>query len=196
MVENFVKKHKVAVVFVIVIALFFVFMNVDHMVEVRNLKKQYESDIEKLREMIPEHTEVDNDTACDEYVNNWMQYYFGVKEGITNEYRDEQLKLLMTDDCLFENYPEYDGDYRYETRVNEIRIFYSDVTDTKKRICILFEKDVIWDNIDPLTSRWYMTGAIVFEDGAWKISEITECDELVTREEYNILLPDTNGGNE
>lgn len=197
MIEKIIKKHKALSLFIIVIILFFTFMNIDHALEIKRLKSQYEADMEKLRDMIPEaanNTQRDiNDKSCDESIIEWLTYYYGVSEDVTREFRDQQLSDLMTSEAYLDSEKEYEIDLGYKSQITDIQIFYYPLSDTEKDICIFFEKNIIWPQIDPLVSRWYMTGHVILEDGIWKIEEIKQCEEMITREEYNMLQPDTNG---
>lgn len=197
LIENIIKKHKVLTIIVILISLVFVFMNINHVLEIKRLKSEYETDMEKLREMIPEtntfSTLSNDDNVCDENIKEWLKYYYGVSEDVTKQFRDEQLSKLMTLDAYLADNKEYDIELGYEAELSDIQIFYKPKSETEKNICIFFTQNIIWPQVDPLVSKWYLTGNIVFEDDIWKMDEITQCDELITRDEYNLLQIDTNG---
>lgn len=197
MIKNIIKKYKVLSIFVIVIVLFFTFMNIDHVLEINRLKRQYEAEEEQLREMIPENTYIEqtvqDDKLCDEVIKKWINYYYGVSEDVTKEFRDEQLSELMTTESFSSDYIEYEDELGYEAQIEDIQIYYYPATETEKDICIFFTKSIIWPQLNPLKSHWYLKGTVILEDDKWKLDAIKQCEELITREEYNTLQIDTNG---
>ena len=199
MLEKFVKEHKAFVVFVVVVCIFFVCMNVDHMLEMARQKKNYEQNIKELKEMIPARNlsgdDQDSDTTFEEQISKWLTYYYGVSSEITESFRENQLMDYMTEEAFLSYEKEYESDYGYEEEISEVNIYYNPLSDSERKICLFYDQIIKWPQIDPISSHWYLTGNAVYDSVAerWKISEIDSCEELVTREEYNEEFIDTNG---
>lgn len=194
------KEHKVFILFALIVSLFFFVFLVNNHIEMLQTKKDYETQIEELKELVqisnigkvPEK-EFDIYQTAEDFLN----LYYGISADISKEYRSEQLKTLMTD-TAYDKYgvSVYDNTLNYKITLSEIHIYVDYKNSSKNGVyaCIFFEENTDWQDINTITVTKYWTGTFVFDNASdkWLLDEITVCQELLTREEFDALIIDTD----
>ncbi len=198
---DFWKKYKGFILFALsVVVLFLVFL-IDNHIEMLQTKKNYEVQIEDLKKLV----QVSNigktpEKEFDIYqtAEDFLVYYYGVSKDISAKYRSEKLEELMTENAYAEyGQTDYDNTLNYTVTLEDIRIFVDYKNSTKESVfaCIFYDENIDWPEVNTITLKKYWLGTLVFDPSLdkWLVSEITDCQELLTREEFNLLNTDTNG---
>lgn len=197
---DFWKNHKAFIVCVLVVVLFFLVLMADNHFKLYKLERDYEKQIEELKKLIPttEAGEVSDFTSdvC-ETVNNFLDCYYGVSPEMPRDYREEKLKELMTEDAYIEyGGADYDNTQNYTITLDDMYI-YTDygASEMEVNVCVFYNENINWPEINTITLRKYWRGTFIFDYALqqWLLSDITDCQELLTREEFNALNADTNG---
>lgn len=197
------KNHKYIIFLLLASAAAILFLIVDNYIQVQNLKKEYNSRIAELQQLV----DISNlgkspETEFDIYqtAEDFLTIYYGVSASLSPESRKRKLEELMLQDADDEyGEVDYNNTLNYTTTISDIHIYVDGKNSTKERVyaCIFFNENIDWNEseIDTIVLKKYWTGTFAFDkkSGAWKCSEITDCQELLTREEFNALNVDTNG---
>lgn len=198
---DFWKSHKGFILFSLSVAVLFLVFLINNHIEMLQTKKNYEVQVEDLKKLV----QVSNigqtpEREFDIYqtAEDFLVYYYGVSADISSKYRAEKLKELMTENAYAEyGETDYDNTLNYTITLADIRIFvdYKDSTKESVFACIFYDENIDWPEVNTITLKKYWLGTLVFDysSNKWLVSEITDCQELLTREEFNSLNTDTNG---
>jgi hypothetical protein len=170
-------------------------------VEMLKVKKDYEDQIEDLKNLVQvsnigESPEKEFDIY--QTAEDFMKLYYGVSSEVTEEYRKENLKSLCSEEA-YEKYgtTDYDNTLNYTITLSDMQIFvdYQNSTTESVYACIFYNENVDWPDINTIVLKKYWTGIFTYDYSKekWVISDITDYQELLTREEFNSLNVDTNG---
>lgn len=196
-----IKRNKIYVVFVLVIVAFFALLLIRHSVKVNQLEKEYKDEIEELRTLV----NITNLGASPEKEYNiyasaqdFMELFYGISKEISQEYRNEKLEELMTQEA-FVRYVQnetYDNSLNYEVYISNLEIYvdYNNSGKSAVYVCVFFDENTDWTGVNAITLHKYWKGVFQFDDvsDTWKVKEIIDCQELLTREEYDAFMTDTD----
>ena len=195
---EWIKRYKGFFFLAMIVILFVGYLILDNGIEKRKMAQKYEKEIVQLKDMVqisnigkvPEQEYDIYETA-----EQFMTLYYGVSEEVTETYRDEQLKRCMTETAYNSYEKAYEQSLGYTSDISNIEIYvdYRNSTEQGVYACIFFDQNINWPNVDTIVLHKYWKGVFVSDNGTWKMSEITDCQELLTREEFNVLNTDTNG---
>lgn len=194
------KQHKAFIFFVLGMIIFFILFFIDNRMEMLHTKKEYEEQIEELKGLVqvsnigetPEK-EFDIYQAAEEF----LQYYYGVSQEVSAEYRAEKLMAVMTEDA-YARYEKtgYDNTLDYTVTLTDIHIYVDYANSSRERVytCIFYDENTDWSGINTIVLKKYWKGIFRFDNGLekWLVSDITDSQELLTREEFNALNIDTD----
>lgn len=198
--SDFWKAHKAFILFALIVVLFFFIFLINNHFEMLHTKEDYETQIEELKELVqvsnigkaPEK-EFDIYQTAEEFLN----MYYGISADISEEYRTGQLRALMTD-TAYQQYAksDYSDTLNYTITLSDIHIYVDYQNSSKEGVytCIFFDENTDWPDINTITVSKYWTGIFVFDDASdkWLLDEIIVCQELLTREEFDALIIDTD----
>lgn len=195
------KRSKRFVICVLIAAAFFFVFLVNNHIEMQNMKKKYETQLEEMKSLvnvtrIGESSETEFDIY--ETASEFLKYYYGVSENVPAGFREERLQNLMTEQALSQyDITEYDNTQNYSITFDDIRLFvdYKNSTENDVYACIFYDENIDWPNINTITLKKYWRGTFTrdIQEEKWKLDDIEDCQELLTREEFNALNVDTNG---
>lgn len=195
---NVIKKYKNFLIIMGVMVIFIGYVIVDTSITQKQMRKDYEKKIEDLQKVVrvtnlgktPEKEFDVYQTAED-----FLKYYYGISSDVTETYRAEQLQKLMTEAAYVNYEKEYEQDLGYTLSIDNVEIYvdYQNSTQDGVYACIFYKENINWPEVNTIECNKYWKGVFTKEHGEWKVSEILDCQELLTREEFNILNTDTNG---
>lgn len=199
--NEFLKQNKLYVICVIVVIAFFGLLMVRHSMQLAQVENEYKEEIEELRSLvnvtnIGKSPELEYDIY--DSAENFVNLFYGVSKEINQEYRSEKLNELMTQDA-FINYVEqgnYDNSLDYEVTISNLKIYvdYKNSSKAAVDVCIFYEENTDWAGINTITLPKYWKGIFKFDEvsDTWRVDEIIVCQELLTREEYDKYITDTD----
>ncbi len=199
--NEFLKQNKLYVICVIVVVAFFGLLMVRHSMQLAQVENEYKEEIEELRSLvnvtnIGKSPELEYDIY--DSAENFVNLFYGVSKEINQEYRSEKLNELMTQDA-FINYVEqgnYDNSLDYEVTISNLKIYvdYKNSSKAAVDVCIFYEENTDWAGINTITLPKYWKGIFKFDEvsDTWCVDEIIVCQELLTREEYDKYITDTD----
>lgn len=198
---DFWKNHKTFIVCAIIVVLFFLALLADNHFKLYKMERDYEKQIRELKDLVQvtnigEQQEIEFDVY--QTAEDFLNCYYGVSADMPKEYRDEKLKELMTEEAYVEyGETDYDNTQNYTITLSNICIYVDSQHSTKGEsyVCIFFDENIDWPEINTITLHKYWRGIFSFDYASkrWLLSEISDFQELLTREEYNALNTDTNG---
>ena len=190
------------ILFALIVILFFFIFLVNNHVEMLWTKEKYETQIEELKELVQVSNigkEPEQEFDIYQTAEDFLNMYYGISPDVTGEYRDKELIALMTDEA-YRKYvsASYDNNLDYTVTISDIHIYVDYKNSSREGIyaCIFFEANTDWPNINTITVKKYWTGIFAFDSisDKWRLAEITECQELLTREEWDAFIIDTDKG--
>lgn len=198
---DFWKEHKAFILFVLAVFLFFFVFLVNNHIEMLQTKKDYETQIEELKNLVQvtnlgEAPEIEFDIY--QTAEDFLSLYYGVSKEISTDYRAGKLKELMTEDA-YSQYgdADYDNELNYTITLADIQTYvdYKNSSREGVLVCVFYDENIDWPGINTITLKKYWLGTFVFDytSEKWLLNDITDCQELLTREEFNALNVDTNG---
>lgn len=199
--NELLKQNKLYVICVIVVVAFFGLLMVRHSMQLAQVENEYKEEIEELRSLvnvtnIGKSPELEYDIY--DSAENFVNLFYGVSKEINQEYRSEKLNELMTQDA-FINYVEqgnYDNSLDYEVTISNLKIYvdYKNSSKAAVDVCIFYEENTDWAGINTITLPKYWKGIFKFDEvsDTWCVDEIIVCQELLTREEYDKYITDTD----
>lgn len=199
--NEFLKQNKLYVICAIVVVAFFGLLMVRHSMQLAQVENEYKEEIEELRSLvnvtnIGKSPELEYDIY--DSAENFVNLFYGVSKEINQEYRSEKLNELMTQDA-FINYVEqgnYDNSLDYEVTISNLKIYvdYKNSSKAAVDVCIFYEENTDWAGINTITLPKYWKGIFKFDEvsDTWCVDEIIVCQELLTREEYDKYITDTD----
>lgn len=198
---DILKQSKKFVICSLITAGFFFAFLVNNHIEMQNMKKEYETKMEELKSLV-NVTRIgeDDETEFDIYeaASEFLIYYYGVSEDVPDKFRKEKLQGLMTEQALSEyDITVYDNTQNYSITLDNIQVFvdYKNSTENGVYACIFYDENIDWPDVNTITLKKYWRGtfALDIKEERWKLDGIEDCQELLTREEFNALNVDTNG---
>lgn len=198
--SDFWKNHKAFILFVIIVVLFFFALIMDNHFKLRKMEKDYENQIEKLKNLVQvTNIGVSPEIEFDIYqtAEDFLCCYYGISEEISADYRLSRLKELMTD-AAYTQYVtgDFDNTLGYSVSLSDIHIYvdYRNSNQEKVYACIFYNENTDWSSINTITTKKYWMGVFTYDNSLkkWKLSEITNCQELLTKEEFEAFLIDTD----
>lgn len=199
---EFFRERRAFILFVLIVVLFFFFFLVNNHVEMLQTKEKYETQIEELKELVQVSNigkEPEQEFDIYQTAEDFLNMYYGISSDISEEYRDKKLIALMTDEAYGKYVSAaYDNSLDYTVTISDIHI-YVDYKNSSKEgvyVCAFFEENTDWPDINTITVKKYWTGIFVFDSisDKWRLAEITEYQELLTREEWDAFIIDTDEG--
>lgn len=190
------------ILFALIVILFFFIFLVNNHVEMLWTKEKYETQIEELKELVQVSNigkEPEQEFDIYQTAEDFLNMYYGISPDVTGEYRDKELIALMTDEA-YRKYvsASYDNNLDYTVTISDIHIYVDYKNSSREGIyaCIFFEENTDWPNINTITVKKYWTEIFAFDSisDKWRLAEITECQELLTREEWDAFIIDTDKG--
>lgn len=167
----------------------------------KKTKRDYETQIEELKELVQiSNIGKASEKEFDIYktAEDFLSCYYGVSAEISATYRVGKLKELMTEEAYVEyGAAEYDNTLNYTITLSNVHIYVDYENSSKEGVfaCIFYDENIDWPDINTITLKKYWTGTFVFDymSERWLVDDITECQELLTREEFDYLNADTSG---
>lgn len=199
---EFFRERRAFILFVLIVVLFFFIFLVNNHVEMLQTKEKYETQIEELKELVQVSNigkEPEQEFDIYQTAEDFLNMYYGISSDISEEYRDKKLIALMTDEAYGKYVSAaYDNSLDYTVTISDIHI-YVDYKNSGKEgvyVCAFFEENTDWPDINTITVKKYWTGIFVFDSisDKWRLAEITEYQELLTREEWDAFIIDTDEG--
>lgn len=199
---EFFRERRAFILFVLIVVLFFFIFLVNNHVEMLQTKEKYETQIEELKELVQVSNigkEPEQEFDIYQTAEDFLNMYYGISSDISEEYRDKKLIALMTDEAYGKYVSAaYDNSLDYTVTISDIHI-YVDYKNSSKEgvyVCAFFEENTDWPDINTITVKKYWTGIFMFDSisDKWRLAEITEYQELLTREEWDAFIIDTDEG--
>lgn len=199
--SEYLKENKGFFICAIAVVLFFAYLMINQYLKIQQIENGYREEIESLRSLvnvtnIGKSPELQFDIY--QSAEDFFSYYYGVSSGLTSEYRETQLQQLMTEEA-FNKYgqKEYNNTIGCEITITDIQTYVDFKKSSKERVyaCVFFYENIKWPKIDAITLKKYWQGSFVYDESVEKyvLEDIIDCQELLTREEFNALNMDTNG---
>lgn len=198
---DIVKQSRKFVVCVLIAAAFFFAFLVNNHIEMQNMKKKYETQLEELRSLVNvTRIAQSGETEFDIYetASEFIKYYYGVSKNVPAGFRKEKLQSLMTEQALSQyDITQYNNAQNYSITLDNIQVFvdYKNSTENGVYACIFYDENIDWPDVNTitLTKYWRGTFTMDIQEEKWKLDGIEDCQELLTREEFNAFNVDTNG---
>lgn len=199
---EFFRERRAFILFVLIVVFFFFIFLISNHVEMLQTKEKYETQIEELKELVQVSNigkEPEQEFDIYQTAEDFLNMYYGISPDISEEYRDKKLIALMTDEAYGKYVSAaYDNSLDYTVTISDIHI-YVDYKNSSKEgvyVCAFFEENTDWPDINTITVKKYWTGIFVFDSisDKWRLAEITEYQELLTREEWDAFIIDTDEG--
>lgn len=199
---EFFQGRRAFILFALIVILFFFIFMVNNHVEMLRTKEKYETQIEELKELVQVSNigkEPEQEFDIYQTAEDFLNMYYGISPDVTEEYRDKELIALMTDEAYGKYVSaSYDNNLDYTVTISDIHIYVDYKNSSREGVyaCVFFEENTDWPNINTITVKKYWTGIFAFDSisDKWRLAEITECQELLTREEWDAFIIDTDKG--
>ena len=185
----------------ILIFILFIFVIISYQIQIKSLTQKYENQIDELQSLVSISNIVENaDVQYDIYENarEFIRYYYGISEDVSQEFRRNKLESLMTQAAINESdLDTYENMYGYKSSIDNIRIYVDEEggTSTSVIACIFFDENIKWPNINVITNQKLWIGEFNYDakEDKWKVNSIISYQQFISEQEYNSLVLDTNG---